>query len=236
MKPYRLINASELQQLTQQFTQILDAWNDEYCCIPLHLTLKTTSGNYPFAPEAMIYEGNTAVAGLEGNYASGCTLALFGVDKPCFYPASQELFLVILKQLLHFEECQIQTETHQPTVDWFYIGSPSLRLIINGEGIDFSLTLSPDWVHQHLPTTRLTATPLIAVDEALEEQSIRLAVELVSSSLSVKDLACMQVGDIFSTPHALGESLRLSYGKELVAQAELGQSAEHKSIVLKRTS
>ncbi|MDR3501304.1 MAG: FliM/FliN family flagellar motor C-terminal domain-containing protein [Legionella sp.] len=235
MKPYRLINAVELQQLNQQFKQALDAWNEEYCCTPLDLHLAMTPKNYRVEQAFMLQEDNDELGCLEGDYLSVISLAIFGSEQSSFHAASKELLLKLLNKFFQREESMLQPYQGE-NPDWFYAGSTSVLLTFTCEQNNFTLIVNPDWVYQQLPASQSKATPLSPIDEALAEQNFSLSLELSSSHLSIKSLAELQIGDVLSTKHPITEPLRVTRGKELFAEAELGQSASHKSIVLKRKS
>ncbi|WP_058535521.1 FliM/FliN family flagellar motor C-terminal domain-containing protein [Legionella saoudiensis] len=235
MKPYRLINAVELHQLNQQFKQELDAWNEEYSCIPLGLHLAMTPKNYRIEQACVLQEHDDELGFIEGDYLSVITLAVFGRDQSSFHATSKELFLKLLHKFFQCEESILQPYQGE-NPNWFYAGSTSVLLTLTCEHNNFRLIVNPDWIYQQLPAYQSKGTPLSSLDEALTEQKIYLALELRSSNLSIKGLAQLQIGDVLSTKHPLTEPLRVTSGKELFAEAELGQSASHKSIVLKRKS
>jgi flagellar motor switch/type III secretory pathway protein FliN len=235
MKPYRLINAIELQQLNQQFKQELDTWNEEYCCTPLDMHLTMTPKNYRVEQASMLQGHNDVLGCLEGDYLNVITHALFGSEQSSFHAASTELLLKLLNKFFQLEESMLQ-DYEEENPDWFYAGSTSVLLTFTSEQNNFTLIVNPDWVYQQLPALQKKAAPLSSLDEALAEQNIHLALELSSSNLSIKSLAGLQVGDVLSTKHPITKPLRVTRGKELFAEAELGQSASHKSIVLKRKS
>lgn len=234
MKPYRLINASELQALKQQFSQVLDAWNEEYALIPLSLQLSPTPKDYQVLNTLRLQDASTDLALVEGDYLTVINQALFNADKPCFQASSQELALCLLSSLCHSEQAALRQNTHAAP-DWFYAGSTSLLLSLSAAQAHFSLVLDPQWVYQQLPQQQKSAA-LDSMDDALAEHTLSLCLELLPSKLSVKHLANMQVGDILTTNHPLSQPLNLTRNQEQFAQAELGQSAPHKSIVLTRSS
>lgn len=229
MKPYRLINASEMQELHQHFSQVLQQWNDEYCVSPLSLHCVTTSKNYHAINAAMIPD----LALVEGDYLSVINQALFGNDKPCFNLASQKLWITLLNNLFKTEQCDLP-QSIQENPRWFYAGSTSLSLTLCCNENNFTLILNPDWVYQQLPESKVMQSELHSLNDALAEQTVSLCLELVPSTLSVKNITDIQVGDVLSTNHPLTSTLRVTRGNQLFAQAELGQSSQHKSILLKR--
>ncbi|MFJ1268020.1 FliM/FliN family flagellar motor C-terminal domain-containing protein [Legionella lytica] len=235
MKPYRLINAVELQQLNQHFKQELDAWNEEYCRTPLDLQLAMTPKNYRVKQAFMLQGHQDELGCIEGDYLSVVARAVFASEQAAFHAASQELFLKLLNQFFQHEESML-LPYQGDNPDWFYAGSTSVLLTLSCEHNNFTLIVNPDWVYQQLPASPRKTNPLSSVEEALAAQKIHLSLELSSSNLSIKSLAGLQIGDVLSTKHSITEPLRVIRGKELFAEAELGQSASHKSIVLKRKS
>lgn len=234
MKPYRLINASELQALKQHFSQVLDTWNEEYALIPLSLQLSPTPKDYQVVNTLRLQDASTDLALVEGDYLRVINYALFDANNPCFQASSQELALRLLSSLCNSKQAALLHHRHD-TPDWFYAGSTSLLLSLNGAQGHFSLVLNPQWIYQQLPQHQ-TRAALDSVDKALAEHTLSLCLELLPSKLSVNNLASMQVGDILTTNHPLSQPLNLMRNNEQFAQAELGQSAQHKSIVLTRSS
>lgn len=234
MKPYRLINASELQALNQHFSQVVADWNEEYALMPLSLQLSLPQKDYKVLKTLRLQEPSDDLAMVSGDYLTVLNYALFNCDKPCFHATSQKLGLSLLGALCQSELCTLQQNIGK-VPDWFYAGSTSLLLSLSCTQSHFSLALNPNWVYQQLPQQKTLAT-LDSVDEALAKHTLKLGVELLPSKLSIKNLAGMQVGDILTTNHPLSTPLNLTRNNELLAQAELGHSAHHKSIVLKRSS
>lgn len=231
MKPYRLLNASELHELTLHFNNVLDEWNETYCVTPLNLHLTVPPKNYSTTEALLIQEQENHLGFIEGDYLSIITQALFTEEKRSFHGAGQKLMLILLDKLFKTEHSQLNALQESP--DWFYAGSTSLLLTFGCKEHHFTLTLNPDWVYQQLPKNKTAATKLCSLNEAITEQTVSLNLELIPSGLSVKNLAQMQIGDILSTHHLLTEPLRITRGKQLFAQADLGQSSHYKSIVLK---
>lgn len=234
MKPYRLINASELQALNQHFSQVVADWNEEYALMPLSLQLSPTPKDYKVLKAQRLQEASDDLAMVAGDYLTVLNYALFNCDKPSFHATSQKLGLSLLSALCKSELCTLQQNTGEIS-DWFYAGSTSLLLSLSCAQSHFTLALNPNWVYQQLPKKK-TLVMLDSLDEALAEHTVKLCLELLPSKLSVNHLADIQVGDVLSTTHPLSTPLRLICGNELLAQAELGYSAHHKSIVLKRSS
>lgn len=235
MKPYRLINASELQGLNQYFNQVLQDWNMNYAVMPLQLHLATLPKDYQTSATVMFHSSNQDLALHDSNYQSIINQVLFGTDKTCFNTTSQDLFLILLQQLFKVDTGQFKTNPSS-NLDWFYAGSTSLLLTLSCGEVQFTMVLNPDWVYQQLPQHQLSKDSLDSLDEALAKESVTLALELIPSTLSLKQIASIQVGDILSTDHPITTPLRVTRKNEVFAHAELGQSAQHKSIVLKRSS
>lgn len=235
MKPYRLINTIELQTLQQHFSQIINDWNEAYCISPLHLNLSLVPKNYNLDEAYLIHDIDQDLGLITGDYLWIMNQALFANSHPSFHETSQELLLQLLSRLFQTNDCGLQYHKSQKP-DWFYPGSTCLLATLSCDHDHFTLLMNPEWVYQQLPQVQNIKCPLNSLDEALAEQTVRFNLELEPSNLSVKNLANIQVGDILSTNHSLATPLRLMHGNELCSFAELGQSAQHKSIVLKRSS
>lgn len=232
MKPYRLINPIEVRELNQRISQIILDWSETYCVTPLGMTLEIPHKDYSpstiqaFAPD---------LACIDGDYLNTLNTALFGHESLSFSTASQELVQILFNNLFQTEQSTLQSQsTEMPS--WFYAGSPCLLLTLNCNEHQFTLILNPEWVYQQLSKNTSSKNELSSLDEALAEHTVCLNLELTPSPLSVTDVAGIQVGDILSTNHPITAPLQLKRGTELFAHAELGQSQQHKSIILKRSS
>jgi flagellar motor switch/type III secretory pathway protein FliN len=235
MKPFRLINASEMQVLQQHFNQVIQNWNEEYAVFPLTIEQTTTPKNYHSSEVLMIEEPEHEFAFIEGDYLNVITHALFSTVHSSFNATSQKLLHILLNNLFKATECTFAPK-RQKKLEWFYAGSTSLLLTIHCNEYNFTLVINPDWVYQQLPTNTAAQTSLGDIEDALAEHQIKLSLELTPSPLSVKNLANLHVGDVLVTNHPLSKPLHLIRGKELFAHADLGHTAEHKSIILKRSS
>ena len=232
MKPYRLINPVEVRELNQRFRQIIQEWSEMYCVTPLDLKLEIPPKDYN---PGSIQEFEPELACIAGDYLSVLNTALFSHDALSFSTTSQELVQILFNNLFQIEQSTLQSQRTE-TPSWFYAGSPCLLLTLRCNEHQFTLILNPDWVYQQLSKNKSSKNELCSLDEALAEHSICLSLELTPSPLSVASVAGIQVGDILSTNHPITAPLQLKRGSELFAHAELGQSQQHKSIILKRSS
>jgi flagellar motor switch/type III secretory pathway protein FliN len=236
MKPYRLINAVELQEIKLHFVTTLVQWNEEYSITPLNVLSLTAAPKTYSVPDALVIDvDGTPITLIENDYLGAMNQALFDDNQLCFNSTSEKIFFILLARLLKTEQC-VRSKTPKPSLDWFYPGSTSLVLTLVCNTHRFILTLSPKWVYQQLPKRTPVTTNLHSLDEALAEHRVTLNLELAPSTLTVHNLANIQVGDVFSSDHLVTAPFRLTKGNQLVAEAELGQSSHHKSILLKRSS
>jgi len=233
MKPYRLINTSEMQLLSRHFTKAIQQWNDEYSVVPLNLQLTVPAKTYTITDRVMIHANNQLLATITGDHLSTLNQALFQQNKPCFNATSQKLIVLLVNKLLKTEGCTIAKKMAQPP-QWCYAGSTCLILTIGLDKNTFTVILSPDWVYQQLPKTRQDTKQLHCFEDALADQRITLNLELIPSTFSVLSLAKIQAGDVITSDHLMTTPLNLMQGNQIIAQAELGQSLQHKSIILKR--
>jgi flagellar motor switch/type III secretory pathway protein FliN len=257
IRPYRLINKSELQALNEAFNQVLQQWNEEYSLLPLSCCLslppksvdrdpKAIVKNPSQAPTTPIKSHHCTLAHIEKKYLTVINLALFGQDELCFNPSSHALFLILLQQLFH-TECSISDPsdliiTTESKVDileaqnYVYSGSTCLLLTLNCGVVSTRLILNPDWVYQQLPKHQTNTTPLNTLEQALDHKTITLNAELLPIRLPLKQLVNLEIGDVLTSDHSLSQPLRLTQKQQLIAQIELASMAEHKSIILKRFS
>lgn len=232
MKPFRLINAHELETIRQQFTQIINDWNATYSLYPLTLSLESLPKNYVLLDGVMIYSALTPLALLDKAYVKSLNHCLFGEDAPCYDSTSEALLLILSDQLFKKQSCTLK---EAPIPNWSYPGSTGLILTLKTQTHQITLTLNPDWVYEQLPKNKALKTALSPIDETLGEEKITLSVDLNPINLPVNQLTSLQVGDVIVLSHPLSTPIRVTKNKQMIAQAELGLSSNQKSILL-RTS
>ena len=254
MKPYRLINSQEMEELNQHFTQVIHDWNDEYALTPFDVYLAAPTKEYEVSQVLNIIANNQTVAIIEHHYLDLLNQILFGDNKPCFNSVSQELMLILLRKLFKLEQCSINEAT-APIPNWFYKGSTCLLLTLKItpqlsplQDIEplttkeeltlnkLTIILNPEWVYQSLAPNKTIKNNLDSLDEAIADRELTLNLELRPLSLPINQLINIQIGDVIATDHPITTALRLTQNEQLIAEAQLGQSSLHKSIVLKRSS
>lgn len=235
MKPYRLINALELKQLAQDILMITSEWNEEYAWTPCVSSLSLPEKE--FKPQAAYHltAGQELLAVIETDFQSVFKPCLFADESSCFDAVTEHLFLVLCKRLLATEELTLSPSTK--TIDeWLYPGSTCLVLSLAVAQRQCRLIINPQWVYQRLPQATPAKASLVSLDEALAHQSVTLQVMLESLTLPLKQILNLQPGDVIACDHGLDTPLKLMQGQQHIAQAELGKTADHKSIILKRSS
>ncbi|KGP63305.1 hypothetical protein EP47_09235 [Legionella norrlandica] len=232
MKPYRLINRSELEVIKQHCLGIITRWSNEFCLVSPGLELSKPQTLSPLFQGFLIKNNDRPLAIVENHYLSFVNELLFGTDKSCFDSVSQTIFADLLKQLFTTEPCFI-LEPEEELPNWFYPGSSSLLLTFSIGYRQLQLILSSDWVNQQLPSIKSTTSETISFDKTIEEQIVTLTVELDSIKLPLEQLINLQSGDVVTTDHLISQPLRITRKKQLIAQGKLGQSSLHKSILLK---
>jgi Type III flagellar switch regulator (C-ring) FliN C-term len=235
MKPFRLINTLELEQLKQGFTPVLNEWNKTYCRIPLTLELALPTKDNHLSSTIIIQDNGIDLARIDSDYLNTFKEALFGTYSACFNAASEALSHRLIAQFFKTQSCHLQPKLTN-YLEWFYPGSSAVLLILSCHKAHLSMLLNPDWVLQQLPRKHRATTKLHSLDEALAKEVFDLDLELIPSTLSVKNLASMQVGDVLTTRHPLNTPLRVMQNNQFFSEAELGKSSHYKSIVLKRSS
>lgn len=236
MKPYRLINTLELQELKTYIDKVLMQWNAAYSIAPLCAgNLEGCQETPACADASLVQQDDQVLALIDGNYTKTIIHAVFGEDKPCFNPIAQELFLLLMKQLFETDNCSIKTELFNKK-NWLYPGSTCLKLTLNCFEESCIVILNPDWVYQQLPREKINTCTISNLDEALEAAAIPLQVELMPMQLSLEQLLKLQTGDIIACDHPISQALRLTENRKPIAQVHLGQTSDFKSIQLKRFS
>ncbi len=232
-KPYRLINAQELNELQLAFEKNLQIWNEQYALFPLSCELTKNPTPPTQTTCLMFYDNANAPLSIVGGEFEDRNIIkhhLFGDTSECFNTTSDALFIALINQLFDTQTLQLQTE---PNLDeWFYHGSPCLALRLNA----ITLYLHPQWVLNALPSYTKTQNPLINLTEAFDPQSIQLQVELNPASLRLNDVIHLQVGDVIKTDHPITTPLQLKQNQHLICTAEIGKTHSYKSIQLTRPS
>lgn len=235
MKPYRLINAKERNDLLVLFRERLKPWCDTYCYLPITLELNPVSKTHVDSEQLSILNNQDNLLALEKNYISFLNLALFGRNSISFNSTSESLFLTLVNTLFGIET-SILTRTKAPLADWIYAGSTCLLIQLECQGEMLNLYVNPHWVYQQLPSLQSGKSTLTPLHEALHQETLTLHLELKPLTLPIKQLLHLQIGDVLSSDHYFSEPLNLMHQNHCVAQADLGQSNHYKSIILKRTS
>ncbi len=233
MKPYRLINTFELEQIRLPLQQAVELWSHDYCITPLHLELAPPPKGFSLGQTMGIHQGELLIALIDTDYLSFFNYALFGQDLPEFTPCSVSLFSLLLQNLFHLTTPQIRV-THIEQSTWFYKGSTSLILTLRNEDSSIQFILNPDFVYKQLPKIGIGQHPISALETALEEQKTQLTIDLEIFSISVDQLMRLEKGDVLTTDHPITTPIYLKHNQHPIAAVELGQTSMSKSIQLKR--
>lgn len=244
MKPFRLINASELQHLQTCFDKRLAIWNDNYALHPLscklsynpdHLSTKSMSRSVEptFRPHdltALINHENQPIALC--NQHDPCVIQqhVYGKNSTDFSDINETLFTSLLNQL--FGTTSLQWRADANINDYLYTGSPGLALTIEST----TLYLHPQWVINALPQQRTAAEPVHLLNDALATQALPLQVALNPIPLRLSQIMHLQVGDVIQTDHPLSMPLLLKHGKETLCNVDIGDNHQTKTIQITRTS
>lgn len=233
IKPYRLINSFELQQLNKHYSELIDSWTTEYCVHEMTVDLKIPPKNTLIEDVLIILSNNKPLAFIDKHYLSCINYSLFGEDHKDFNPCSSDIFSILINKLFGTEQMSIEEAAH-PIPNWLYPGSTCLALTLTCNEQHVKLVLNPEWVYQQLPSLTSQKSVLNSFDKALETRTLRLNIELNPINISLNHLITLQVGDVLSTDHLIGDPVQVKQANQLIAHAELGQFSSQKSISLKR--
>lgn len=231
IRPYRIINAIELQQLQQLFNQRVHQWSEEYSICPLNIELILPPREYSLDSGSYIQSNAYTAAVIPLNYLDAVANWLFGIAHPSFHDSCESLSSLLFNHIFDLDYSNVTTLVEAP--DWFYPGSTSLLLLINDGTTQLKCTLSPDFVYQLLPRCALTHQ-LGSLDEALAEQTVALTVALERFNIPLSHLMNLSPGDVIASDHPLTAPLKLIQNNYLLSDVELGQSLNYKSIIIKR--
>lgn len=253
MKPYRLVNSTELQQISQHCTAVLDEWNKYYSLNPISLSVSLPAKDGLITlSHSECSEGSPSIGAvsydrrslttfgmvgeplllMEGCHSTLMNHCLFGEDQPCFNSSSEALLLVLLNQLLSTEHTTLQANI-ATAQDWIYPGSTCLLLTLTCVSYQINLLLHPDWVYRFLPGIKTTANRLCSLNEVVAAEEVTLELTLIPMNLPLHQLMNMQIGDVLVSDHAIHSPVALAHQKQALAQTELGQFCHYKSIQLK---
>lgn len=246
MKAYRLINSSERARIQECVDKLFQEWNHEYSVHPIHIKLHRVPKQDVFGSGILVHEEDRPLAFANEHVLRILNRALFKENKSCFDACSLELFHRLLKSLFQLEQCPIATRT-QSAPHWFYPGTTALLASLALDdaehiaGIEEAqhhamLMISPDWVSQLIPLKQSSNQHLSSIEHALAPQKLDLNVALLPIALSLNQVLKLQIGNVLTTEHPISKPLELLQKEQLVAHADLGQSGQYKSIILKRSS
>lgn len=235
VKPFRLINHSELSMIQQQFNNKLQLWNDEYAQFPLTCELSlTTIQDKPHQACHCISTQQRPIALMINNDLSMIRYCLFGDTADCFHGVSHAIFLKLVQTLLDSEALQIELNLNQPEA-WFYTGSPSLHLKLQcNQDESISFFLHPQWVINALPQHSSTLKPTCSLDTLFDPYPVKLEIELNPTSLTLAEITQLEVGDVIKTDHPITSPLRLKHTEKTICHVHLGEHNHTHTIQITR--
>lgn len=239
LKPFRLINCTELNTLKQRLNKNLQQWNEQYARFPLTCELSSTAmpiDQFMFT-SLLRSEQQQPIALLLQHDISVISHSLFGNSDPCLYDISETLLLNLISTLLETSPLQLQ-KTIPLTTDneWFYNGSPSLLLTLHCDQHILHLALHHQWVLNTIPLAQTSTKPICPLNDALAEQVLQLNVVLDPLTLKLADVIRLCVGDVIKTDHPVTTPLKLSHYNKTICDVHLGEVNLNKSIQLMRSS
>lgn len=229
-RPYRIINSLELAQLQQLFNQRITQWSTEYSINPLAISLMHPSKTHVQDTGLYLHTNQHSVAIVTTDYLDSLAHWLFGSNQPDYHNTTASLASLLFNQLFELDYSQIRSVDESP--DWFYPGSTCLLLVISDGITQCTCTLAPYVVYELLPTHQ-HINNLGSLDEALSSQTVALNIELTPLKVPIEQLLSLSPGDVLTTNHPLTAPLKLMQSTHLLSEAELGQSSNYKSIILK---
>jgi hypothetical protein len=230
IKPFRLINSQELKELQHRFDSNLLLWNKEHALFAFNCHLSCTQNTEQLDNEFVTFtEQEQPVALLAQHDFSAIKHCLFGDVADCFNTTSNILLIELLNQVLELK--WLQQKPDSPSLDeWFYPGSPSLRLTLTEGDQAMTLYLHPQWVLDILPRHPLINKSIDGLHDALERQLLHWHVDLHPVVLPLIDMLHLQVGDVIKTDHPISMPFLLKAEQQTLCQVDIGESEHYKSI------
>lgn len=221
MKPFRLMNTTESAYLQTLLSNRLQRWNEDYAIYPLSCVIN----HKPEQPDDLTSyhdfgsEGNAiwlsplkARAFIQDN--------VFGHVANSFDEVSHTLYLTLLNQL--GETTGIAQQGTPNLNEWFYKGSPCISVTLSSITNALTLYLHPQWVLKTLPQQPPILTQMTPLNEALNEQALRLDVTLNPFTLPLTQITHLNIGDVIKTDHPVSMPLKLIQDNTTLCQVDIG--------------
>ncbi|RAP36962.1 hypothetical protein B1207_05900 [Legionella quinlivanii] len=228
LKPYRLINPSEINRLSQHFHRVLQAWNDVYTLSTASVYLQRTR---PVEASRMLYLYNQKgelIGFIPPAFFENLQHVIFGSSSSCFRGVNEQIIHELLSAL--FKDKHLSTQEEQlDSQEWFYWGSPCLELELTFGQTTISLFLHPRWVVEQLPVLSGNA-PLSPLENNLSDEPLELEIKLLSFTMNLADLLTLKPGEVIKTDHPQNEDLLLKHQQLTLCTVHKGINDGYKSI------
>lgn len=229
MKPFRLINDSELNTLATQIEQRLQAWNHDYSLLPLQFEVARDWPEQNTFPEGIALDDGKIIACGQSELIKLIQKAAFDSKEPELTQASQLLLLKLIETITKSDVTQIKPSDACASA-WKYTGHCTLVLHLSCSSIKACVLLNPEWVYQQLPRHPIKPKPLSSVNNALNQRDIDCTINLSRCVLSLRKLKALRCNDVLMTDHLVSKPMQLTIDNKAVAEVCLGQHQEKKSI------
>ncbi len=235
VKPYRLINRSELAELERFFLEKLLSWNEHHALFALSCELLHPEEFEHFTtPYTLFTEQHQPIALVINPNLSMMAHCLFGDLSDCFQSICERVWIDLLSHLLGAQS--LQQQDSGPIDTWFYKGSAALALTLRCANQLQTLFLHPQWVLNALPLYERTDKPIDSLDDALASTRLPLQIELSPVLLRLADITSLRVGDVIKTDHPITAALSLKHHQQIISSVHVGETNSIKSIQITRTS
>ncbi|KTC68312.1 Surface presentation of antigens (SPOA) [Legionella birminghamensis] len=231
-KPYRLINASQIQTLTHYFKTAFDSWSALYTLSSG--TFHLLKAGIPAETGLGIYNSKAQLfAFCQRDICQRLQKLVFGHNCCCFQKASEQLLFELMSGLFQDKNISVQEE-HLETKEWFYTGSPCLELRLAFEQAEISIYCHPHWVTEQLPLNS-SAVSLSPIENSLQSEQLELEVRLSPFIMNFSDLQALKPGDVIRTDHSQQKALQLTHQQTILCSVHPGQNQTYKSIQIAST-
>lgn len=248
LKPYRILNETELQTLTRVCDARVAHWNDQYARFPLTFTLERAARQPDTSTDLIAFTEHGQTLAFTPQDLSCIQYALFGDQSACFQTTATTLFCRFIQSLLltpftaenvtdhgRIAEIDMSKQTCIDQKMWFYKGSPCLALTLSQGKQSITIYLHPQWVLRTLHKPTASAQDLTACADALAKTILPCHVELNPLVLPLHALMQLKPGDVIQTDHPLSTPLRLQHQHQPLCKVDIGQYHAHKSIQVTTT-
>ncbi|KTD45380.1 Surface presentation of antigens (SPOA) [Legionella quinlivanii] len=227
LKPYRLINPSEISKLSRHFHSVLQPWNAVYTLSSASVYLQRACPAEASRILSLYNQTGELIGFISPSFFENLQQVIFGSSSSCFRGVNEQISHELLSAL--FQDNLSTQEEQLDIQEWFYRGSPCLELGLTFDQTTTSLFLHPRWVVEQLPV--LSGNALLSpLESSLSDEQLELEIKLLSFTMNLADLLTLKPGEVIKTDHPQNEDLLLKHQQLTLCTVHKGSNDGYKSI------